>query len=270
MADRLHDLTVWLRLLQASIMGQLSYRRSFLLEVVGRFVLTTLELVAVVALFQHIDALAGWTQWEVVYLYGMASLALGLSELFTDGLNQMGELVRQGTLDGILVRPVSPLMQVLGRQCRPFHLGRALQGVLAMGLALASLGWVPTATGAAMLVVNVLATATVFAALFVAGAATQVYTVQSAEAFNAFTYGGVQMAQYPLPVYPRWLQGLFVFAVPVGFTAYFPAVALLGKPDVFGLGPAAPWLAPVVAALYFGLAVLWWRRALNHYQSTGS
>lgn len=264
------SLSVWARLVGASLTGQLTYRRSFVLEILGRFVLTFLELVAVFVLFDRVDAIGGFTKWEVVYLYGVASFGLGLAELLTDGLNDMTTLVRQGTLDGVLVRPLSPLLQILGRQFRPLHAGRIAQGVLALVWALWSLGWSPTLLGAGMLVVNLSTTTVVFASIFVMAAATKVFTIQSAEAFSAFTYGGVQLAQFPLTVYPRWLQRLFAYVVPVGMTAYAPALVVLGKgPDPF-LGPHAPWLVPVVTAAFAGVALLWWRVALDHYQSTGS
>lgn len=264
------ELRIWARLLGAALAGQMSYRQSFLLEMIGRFWVTMLELIGVIAVFEHIDALAGWTRWEVTYLYGMASMALAAAELLTDGLRSMPELVRLGTLDALLVRPVSPLVQVLGSQCRPYHLGRLLQGLVIVGASLSLMGWDPSPVQCLMLLVNVMSTATVFGAVFLAAAATAVFTVQSKEAFNAFTYGGVQMAQFPLTVYPRWMQMLFLFAIPIGFTAYFPALVVLGKPDVLGFGPLAPWLAPLVAAGFLALAGLWWRVALDHYQSTGS
>ncbi|MEM6926951.1 MAG: ABC-2 family transporter protein [Myxococcota bacterium] len=266
----LDDTRVWMRLLAASLTAQLTYRRSFLLEIVGRFVLTFLELVAVLVLFDRVDAIGSFTKWEVVYLYGVASVGLGTAELLTDGLNDMTTLVRQGTLDGVLVRPVSPLLQILGRQCRPLHAGRVLQGLLAIVWGLGELSWTPSPLQLGMLGVNLSCTTAVFASIFVMGAATKVFTIQSAEAFSAFTYGGVQLAQFPLTVYPRWLKRLFVFVVPVGMTSYFPALVVLGKAPDPWLGPLAPWLAPVVTLAFVGLALLWWRYALDHYQSTGS
>ena len=264
------SLAIWARLMGASLAGQLTYRRSFLLEVAGRFTLTFLELVAVFVMFQRIDSLGGFTKWEVVYLYGIASISLGFAELLTDGLNDMTSLVRQGTLDGVLVRPVSPLLQILGRQCRPLHAGRILQGALALIWGLVALQWTGGPLQIAMLVLNVVATTIVFAAIFVMGAATKVFTIQSAEAFSAFTYGGVQLAQFPLSVYPRWLQRLFVFAVPLGLTSYAPALVVLGKPPDPWLGETAPFLVPLVAAAFVTVALLWWRYAIDHYQSTGS
>jgi len=79
--------TIWLAMLRASLGGQLSYRASFLLEALGKAWVVGLELVAVFVLFGYVRELGGWSRWEVVYLYGVASIALGVAELLTDGLN---------------------------------------------------------------------------------------------------------------------------------------------------------------------------------------
>ncbi len=257
-------------LLSASLQGQLSYRRSFWLEVAGRFWVVGLELVAVLVLFSHIDDLGGWTRWEVVYLYGVASLALGIAELLTDGLREMPQLVRMGTLDGLLLRPVSPLLQVLGRQCRPLHLGRAAQGVLGVAGALYMLGEPLGPLQGAMVAVNVFASALVYCTVFVMGAATCIFTVQSAEAFNAFTYGGVQMTQYPTSIFPHRLRSVFLWVVPVGMTSYFPALVVLDKVDSLGFPAFMPFVAPVVAVVFASLGAVYWRFCLSRYLSTGS
>jgi ABC-2 type transport system permease protein len=261
---------VWAALLGASLRAQLRFRRSFLLESVGKFWVNALEAIAVLVLFEHVDAMAGFTKWQVVYLYGVASLALGLAELLTDGLDEMPALVRYGGLDGILVRPVSPLLQVAGRQFRPLHAGRAAQGALALGVALVALGDPLGPLQVAMIGVNVAAATVVFAAVFLAEAATTVFTIQSAEAFNAFSYGGVQLAQYPLGVYGRGLRWLFLWVIPVGLAVYGPALAVLRADDPLGLPPATPYLAPLCSALFAAVALRYWRFALDRYRGTGS
>jgi ABC-2 type transport system permease protein len=262
---------IYLALLAASLRAQLAYPRSLVLEAGGRFWVTGLEMVAVFVLFDHVDALAGFDRWQVVYLYGVATLSLGLAELVTDGLNEMPELVRLGTLDGLLVRPVPVLVQVLGRQCRPLHAGRALQGALALGVALAVVGPGLDAPGRiAMIPVNLAASIAVYAGLFVAEAAAVIFTVQSAEAFNAFTYGGASMSQYPVPIYRPWLRRVFLYVVPVGAACYLPALVVLGEPDPLGLPAAAPYLAPLGAGAFLAGCLGAWRLALARYTGTGS
>ncbi len=271
LGDRLgHRLDVFGRLVSASVREQMVYRRSFLLEVVGRMLITGLELVAVFFLFQHVNAIGGWTRWEVVYLYGTASSSLGIAELLTSGLKEMPELVRSGRFDGLLLRPVPALLQVLGRHIKLFYLGRTIQGIGALVLALVNLDVTWTTASAAFVLIGLVSGILVFAALFVGAAAQCFWTVESTEMFNAFTYGGVEMAQYPINIYRPWIRTLFLFVIPVGFVSYYPALAVLGKPDVLGFPAFFPWLAPFVAAMFAGVGYGFWRIGVRHYESTGS
>jgi ABC-2 type transport system permease protein len=261
---------VYLVLLRASIQSQLAYRRSFLLEVFGRFWVTGFEVVALFVLVDHVGTLGGFDRAELLYLYGVASLALGVAELLTDGLNDMPELVRLGTFDALLVRPVPALVQVLGRQFRLMHVGRALQGALALSWALWMLPWDPGGLELAMLVINLASAFLVYVAVFVAEAATTIFTVQSRELFNAFTYGGVELTRYPVSIYDGWLRGIFLWIVPVGFVSYFPALVVLDHPDPLGMPGFLPYAAPLVAGAFFGLSVRYWQFAVDRYRSTGS
>ncbi|MEZ4235720.1 MAG: ABC-2 family transporter protein [Myxococcota bacterium] len=260
---------IYLALLGASVRAQLAYRGAVWLEALGRFWVTSLELVGVLVVFTITDGLGGFGRWEVVYLYGVATTALGVASVVTDGLKDMPHLVRTGQLDGMLVRPLSPLLQVLGRQCRLMQVGRPAQGALTLLWAL----WHVAPDGPlryGMVGVNVAATTAVFSGLFVLEGASTVFTVQAAEAFSAFTYGGAQMTQYPVPIYPAWLQRVFLWVVPVGTACYLPALVVLGHPDPLGLPGWAPWVAPLGALAFFGACLLGWRAALDRYTGTGS
>jgi len=261
---------VYALLVGASFRSRVQYKRSFVLETLGRGALTGLELLAIVFLFDHIDAIAGWTKWEVIYLFGAGNFALGVAELATSGLNRMPELVRSGELDRVLVRPASTLAQVMAQDADFYNLGRLAQGMLVIIAAswfgefgLSVLDWLALAG-------SLICGAGVFAALFITSASTCFWTINSGEAFNAFTYGGVQMVQFPLGVYPRAIGMLFVFMIPVGLALFYPAMAVFGRTDPLGAPAFMPWLAPVAALVSLRLAIGYWRFGMSRFQSTGS
>lgn len=247
----------------------MAYRRSFLLEMLGRFFLGALELTAIFFLFERVEAIGGWTRWEVVCLYGIATVSLGMAEILTSGLDEMGELVRTGAVDGLLVRPLSPLLQLLGRELRLFHAGRLLQGFLALVIACSQLH-LDRGDAVAFVLLAVFSCTAIYAGLFIASAAACFWTVQSVEMFNAFTYGGVEMTQYPISVYPSWLRNLFLYVVPLGFGCYLPAARLLGKSNALGIPDGLAVIAPLVAVAFLLLCLRFWDLGLRRYQSTGS
>ncbi|MCC6573880.1 MAG: ABC-2 family transporter protein [Planctomycetes bacterium] len=265
------SLRAYFSLMSASLRSQMEYRRAFLLEFTGRFIITGLELAALFIIFENVGNVLDWTRWEVVYLYGIVNVTFGCAEIIGYGLEAtVPTLIRTGDFDRVMLQPISPWLFSCGRQFRLLDLGRIAQGLLALGLAFAHLPIQWTLAAVAMFVLTLICNVAVYTGLFTCAAASCFWTTESTEVFNAFTYGGTQMAQFPVHVYRPWLRAIFLWIVPVGFVTYFPALVVLSKPDALGLPPFMPWLSPFIAAVFCGLCALFWRAGLNHYQSTGS
>ncbi|CAA9555409.1 MAG: hypothetical protein AVDCRST_MAG18-637 [uncultured Thermomicrobiales bacterium] len=261
---------LYLLLAGARLRGQTQYRVSFALQVASSFTSTFVELLALLILFRTFSSLGGWSVGEVAFLYGLASVSFALAELFGEGLEQASRMIREGEFDRVLTRPVAPLLQVLAADIQPRRIGRLAQGILALALAgrWTTIDWTPLK--AALFIGAIASTAVVFLTVFLIGAAICFWTIESSEFQNIFTYGGTELASNPLQIYSRWLQGIFLYIVPLGLTTFYPAAHILAKPDPFGLPPFTPFLAPLVAALFLGLGLLIWGLGLRQYQSTGS
>jgi ABC-2 type transport system permease protein len=206
-------------------------------------------------------------------LFGLSSLSFGLADVFASGFDYPWfgpNMLRQGQFDQVLVRPVSPFLQVMASQLVLRRAGRLLQGglVLALSLAALELTWTPVQTAFAGL--TVLGGALLYFGLYVLGAAASFWTLQSLEVFNTLTYGGQMLASYPLDVFGPWLRRFFTFVVPVAFVCYFPALWLLGKPDPHGLPDWLAFLAAPLCALASLACLGAWRLGVRHYQSSGS
>jgi ABC-2 type transport system permease protein len=105
---------------------------------------------------------------------------------------------------------------------------------------------------------------------FVVGAALTLRTVDGNEAVNAFTYAGTYLASFPMEVHGAAIRAVFTWVVPFGLTIYVPALTLLGKPGVAGLGPAMLAATPVATAAVCALSCLAWRAGVRRYLGTGS
>jgi ABC-2 type transport system permease protein len=261
---------LYFRLVGARTIGQFQYRASLAMRTLGMFLLTFVELITTVFLFNSFREMGGWVLGEVAFLYGLVSISLALSELISRGFDEVSDLVRTGEFDRLLIRPVSPYLQVLAVDLDLRQLGRLGQGILAIILALR---WHPVAwtmPKALVFAVALLSTTLVFWALFVIGAAACFWTIERSEVQNAITYGGAAMLSYPIHIYRRWMQAIFLYFVPLGLTSFYPALFILDKPDPLGLPGFIPFLAPIVALAFFAASLGLWQLGLRHYQGTGS
>ncbi len=259
------SLALYVRLVSARVRAQWQYRASFALDVVGVFLVTFLDFMAILVIFDNVPQLAGWSVQEVALLYGIAGVSFSIAELAVGHLDLLPQLIRDGNFDLVLVRPRSSLLQVIVSDFRLDQFGRLLQSTVVLVYAVVALdiGW--TADRVAMIVVAVLAGAAIFAAIWVAGITIVFWAVEGRESVNSFTDGGNFLSEYPIDVYAKWLQRFVTFVVPIAFVAYFPASYVLDKPDPLGAPDWVPFASPavaLVAAVGAGLHVAKCRAAL--------
>ncbi|MDQ3541510.1 MAG: ABC-2 family transporter protein [Chloroflexota bacterium] len=264
------DLDIAWRIASLRLRGQMQYRSSFLMQIFGNFIINFGELIVLYTLFQRFDDLGGWSLGDVLFLHGMSLLMFGIGDTLSQGLRGVPVLIREGTFDRVLIRPMSSFVQALVTEVSLRHLGLLAQGLLVFGLAigLVEVAWSPAKIG--FLCIVIVSGAALFLALFTIEAIVSFWTVNSLEAINAFTYGGSDLGQYPLHIFDQRLRWLFLWIIPIGFLTYYPALYILDKPDPLGLPGIARFVAPVAAGI-FCAAVAWgWNVAIRHYRSTGS
>jgi len=262
--------TAYRRLLGAAIRGQLAYPASFALQCLGQALAQAGDLVAVLVLFNHVRAMGGFTVDEVLVLYGIASVAFGLADGAVGELSTLPVYIRTGRLDALLLRPMSALGQLCASGIALRRLGRILTGLIVLGYALTKVNIEWTAPRIALAVVAPVAGAIVLGAVWVAACSVCFWLVEGRELANSVTDGSNMFTAYPLGVFNSWLRRLMGFLVPGAFVAYFPTLALLGKPDPLGLPEFLQWSSLAVAMLAVLVASRVWRLALRHYQGTGS
>jgi ABC-2 type transport system permease protein len=257
------------RLVGAHVRSQLQYRLSFALNFLATVLIALLDFIAILFIFEQVPALAGWSVEEVALLYGIASVSFAFTDLAIGHLDLFPNMIREGTFDQILVRPLPSLFQVVASDFALRRLGKALQGlaVLIFGLVQADVDW--TVLRAAMLPVAIASGIVIYSAVWVGLATIAFWVVDAIEFVNAFTYGGNFLSQYPLNVFGRWLRGLVLFVVPLSFVAYFPTLFILDKPDQLGLPDALRYASPAVAIAAALIAHAAWSHAVRHYRSAG-
>jgi ABC-2 type transport system permease protein len=136
-----HALGLYRRLIAANLRSQMSYRASFWLESLASFVAALTVFLTLALILERFKDIAGWTLWEVAFLYGMVESAFGVMDMLFSGFDpqNFGVQVRLGRFDQLLLRPASITLQVLGSQFILRRLGRIVQGLAVLGLAVAHL-----------------------------------------------------------------------------------------------------------------------------------
>ncbi|WUN35904.1 ABC transporter permease [Kitasatospora sp. NBC_00315] len=248
----------------------MSYRASFALMLGASILVTSLDFVVVLLMFRHTDRLGGWTLPEIGFLYGTSGFALGVANLLVGSSDSLGDRIRTGTLDTMLIRPAPALAQLCAERFSLRRVGRPLQAgaILVWSLTALDVRW----SWDRLLLVPVLLVcgSVIFSAIYVGGATLQFWWGEAKELQNSFTYGGATLLHYPPTIFAKELVAGAVFGVPLAFVNWLPALHILGRPDPLGLPVAFRFASPLVAVICVGVAGLAWRAGLRAYRSTGS
>lgn len=271
MADGLSaTVGVHARLALAQVRGQAQYRASFAIDMAGQAVFTLLDFATVVVLFRVAPALAGFDLWQVLLISAIGGAAFAFADLAVGNVERLKHYVRTGLLDAMLIRPRRVLPQLLAVDFQLRRIGRVLCSVAVLVLACARLDVEWTGWRLALTVAAPLVGALFFCGLFVVTASVAFWWIDSGEFANALTYGGREFTAYPMPVFQGAFRQLFGFVLGFGFVAYYPALAIMDKPDPLGLPGWAVIGSPVAALAALGLAAVVWRVGIRHYKGTGS
>ena len=266
----MESLSLYRRLIAAQLRGQMQYKASFVLALLGSFFINLTEFGVVAILFTRVPLLAGWSLGEVALLYGLSGVSFAAAEIVAASLDEFQVHIVRGTLDRVLVRPRGVLFQVLVEDFALRRIGRITQAalVLVVALHLLAIDW--SLDKAVVLGLTLVSGTLIYFAIFVLGAAFCFWSTQGKEATHVFTYGGDGLAEYPLDVYQPSIRRFFTFVVPLAFVNYEPALYMLGRPDPLGLPDVVRVLSPAAALAMAVLARVGWQRGVRHYQSTGS
>ncbi len=261
---------VYGQIVASRIRSQLAYPGSFALDAFAQLLGGAEELAAILVIFTQVSALGGFAVGEVLLVYGLAATAFSLGDLVVGQVEELPEQIRSGEFDVLLLRPLSTLAQLLSIDIALRRIGRLAAGlsVYVWSLATLELDWTPVRVVLALTAPPV--GAVLIGAIFIGTNAVSFWLVDGREVANSFTYGSDYAMSYPITVYGPALRRVLCFVVPSAFVAYFPALALLGRPDPLGLPEALRWCSPLVAVAVAGVAALIWRSGVRHYQGTGS
>jgi len=254
---------------RSRVRSQLSYRSSFVVNLLNAFFLGLLEFSEIYILLANAPTLGGLTFVQAALVFALANLGFSLADLVFGQVDQIPTYIREGTLEAFLVRPLPLLAQLVTADFQLRRAGRAVFALLLLVIVLFRLQLPATPALVYLLVITPLAGMAIYSALFVLAGGLQFFLVDGAELTNSFVYGSAYAGQVPGSVLLVPIRVLFTFVVPATVASYLPSLLLLRLPGPSWAPSWLGWLAPVFAVWIWLLALLGWRTGLRGYTGAG-
>lgn len=258
------NISLYLSFLKISLKEILIYRLDCITGIISQLIVQAVSLIFIFIVFQNTENIAGWNFKQIMLLYGVTRIAIGIGGYCFDALYDIGpKYMQNGEFDKILLRPVHPLISIIGASREFVSLADFFIG---LGITIYML--VELSIPISILLVVKIIFFSVVGALIIGAIETifsisSFWTYKSNEVIWSF-YNIYNFAQYPIDIYNGFIKILITVILPFAFVAYYPTMEYLG------LNNYMLYLSPFIAIILWIIAVKLWNLALNKYRSTGT
>ena len=262
---------LYLRFIGAYLKSLAEYRFLFIMDMFLQIVTYALELAGIWILLDKFNLLMGWTFDELLLVYLFDLCSYSLAGMFVKHpMLDMETMVRSGTFDGILTKPINPLFHVIARQFQHGFIGHLTMCLCLFPYCFARLGITLGVQGLLCFLAVLLGATLIQASFMIMAGSMSFLIVRSQAVVEAFIYDMRRIVKYPVSIYPVALQVGLTFVVPYAFVNFYPAQLFLSRHADTLLHPALVFLTPAVGLMMIFLSVQLWNLGVSRYQSTGS
>lgn len=247
------------------VAGAMQYKMSFFLMIFARCLASFGEFLAIRFLFSDLKAIGEYSYGEVLLCFSVIQMSFTLSELFGNGFKVFDGMIKNGEFDRMLLRPVSPILQVVGSRFEIGRTGPLVTAVITLALGIRSCTVVWNLPRICTLLLMIAGGTFLFIGLFLLGASFCFFTIEDASIINVLTYGAKTHGKYPIDIYGTGIMRFCTYIIPYTLIQYYPLQYLLGRSD-----------NGMLACYPFGIVVFWlfcygiWCLGVRNYKSCGS
>jgi ABC-2 type transport system permease protein len=252
---------VYRAFVRSALIRELEFKANFFAKIGQNVVWIGFFVLLISVFFGKSNQLAGWNRGEALVLGATVFIMNSLTTALFPALNEISEMVRTGTLDFVITRPIDSQFWVSMRKFNFDQIGTLLAGLAMLAI---GIGRWPTLVSLSAYVLSVGISLALFYALSLVLMTTSVWFIRLDNLF-VLTESVSNVARFPLGIYPTGLQRFLTYGIPFAFLGTIPTGQLMRHVDLILLGWGVGWaVVALVASRYF------WQFALARYGSASS
>jgi ABC-2 type transport system permease protein len=215
--------------LRVGVLNEMQYRVNFFIQLLQSLIALATGLIGLALVFDHTDALGGWSRPELLAVMGVHILMGGvIRSAIQPNMQRLMEEVRDGTLDFALTKPADAQIIVSIREFRLWQLVDVIMGLVVMGVAIAQIREKAGLAEGMGFAAALLMGGIMIYCFWLMLTSTTFWIIRADEMVNLFE-GVYAAGRWPVGIYPQWLRASLTFLVPVAFAVTVPAEALTGR-----------------------------------------
>lgn len=250
-----------------SLMSKLVYKVNAIIGILAFLFMEATSLFTLYILVSSVPSIDGYSIYHIGMLFGLTNMAVGIDHLLTDRLWMVAYFeVKLGKLDHMFLRPLPVLFQVIASEVQLEALGELIVAV-AMIVFCGSRVKIIGGVRAILLVILGIICAAIIISSFKILVASLAFKFKRSGPLLQFIYNFSGFTKYPMKIYPKAIQVILTFVIPLGLCLFYPFENLFTPVDNPG----------VIAVMMIGFTVFFssicifvWSKLVKTYESTGT
>jgi ABC-2 type transport system permease protein len=219
---------------------------------------------------EQFSTLNGWGYEQLAFLYGLSVISYGLSVILFVQTWYMGNFIIYGEMDLFLLRPMNVLFQFLFMEFNLVGIADLIPGTLVFIYGCFKVNFSVSLDNIFLLVITIIGGTLIRGAVWLLCGSCSFWTKSSFD-FIRFTQELFnRTTMYPLTIYPKSIQIIFTFILPLGWITFYPATTILAKSGGFVLPIGMPMMTLIIGIICFSLACAVFCRGMKLYESSGT
>lgn len=261
------SILIYFSLVEISIKTKLQHPFLFVIEMITTIMMFVAEFITVYLFASKIGNLNGWTSNQLAVMYIFTVCAGAIQNCFTNGLRGFSSQLLSGNFDTQLIRPVHPLIVLLGN----IYVGAIAIIVFCICIICYLFITIPTYFSfikVIWFIISIIGGSMIFSSLNIVSSGLAYWTYDSEIFFKITKNGTRQLLWYPIDIYGTIIRDVITYVIPLAFIGYFPSYIITDK-TITGFPSFLPYLSLPIGVICFTLSIVFWNKGLKHYQTIG-
>lgn len=219
-------------------------------------------------IFQYVPNIKGWNFFEILFIFGFFNIVSGIFYLiFAWTLWFPTKYLLTGKLDVLLVLPINSFLGILLEE-----LGRSVSeiitiflGILYVTLSILKLNINLNLINLFYFLLNVLSGVLILGGIFTIFTSFSFFFKSRTPMVTPLIYF-MELAQYPIDIFNKWLRVFLIYILPIAFAGFFPAVSIIRPYEYKNF----QFLTFFVSVFVFFISLILWHLSIRKYESAGN
>lgn len=263
MKSKRSNIITYFSCVKIAVAKALAYRSSFFFSMFITILSNTLMPLITLLIYRQGASFPGFSIWEVLLLQSVYLMSLGISSLIFNGVVwDTMSYIREGNFEIVLLKPTSPLFYIIATNFSPQNFGLILAGAIMTIVSFIQIGSGVSTLAFVQFLILFIVGVIVMGGFYLLMAATSFKWVGNSripEMFDSIRDFG----KYPIGIFPRPIQNITTFIIPVAMFAFYPSMALLKQLNGYELLLAIP------CVIFLFIAIKVYNYMIHLYEGVG-